>query len=274
MNKRILLWLATTIASGAIFYRTNTIITAQEKSPTPTLAATIEPTATNRIEKIKALKERVATRVAELKQKDKLVMGGEIKEIDKDIIQLGSRDKTLTLYLSPDTLVASVAGDKRLTQKTTDLRVGDEIAVSALPKIKEDSFDVSTILTADSVSGNRTGKVSEIDTTNGTFTVTSKGDSLLVDVELSTKISRYDFQTKKIARSGLSKIRVGDSAHVYGNLRRKSGSLFANRVLIVPKDSQPSVSPSVQVASPTPKPTRKILPPTATSPAKKPTVRP
>lgn len=183
-------------------------------SATPKSTSSPVPTESDRLQKIKSLKERVATRVAELREREKTILGGTIKEIEDESFTLNYLDKALTIYVSTNTEVASVSGTKKTPLKIQNLRPGDVVALSAVAGRKADSWEAQEILVRKVTPSYLIGKVSAVDTEGGTITVTARAQSRLVDIELTTKLNRFSVETGKIAKSGLSKIRIGDFAHV------------------------------------------------------------
>ncbi len=83
----------------------------------------------SRLEKIKELKDRVATRVAELRKKDQEVVGGQIKEIGEDTLVVKSGENTYSIFLTPDTAIASIVNAEKKPQKKSGHALDQFIAV-------------------------------------------------------------------------------------------------------------------------------------------------
>lgn len=216
-----------------------------------------------RQEQIKELRERVATRVAELREKMRRAWLGDIKSITGTTIVLTTKQGDKTVLTNEDTIFLRIraAGRRKIT--LADLSVGEEIV--AFGQVAGETGEMTAkVIIARVFPVKINGKVTAIDVEGGTITVQAlRRGSFIVDVETTTKILVWE-KGKELTKSGLSKIKVGDRVHVHGTTptKPKEGEkrITANRILVLPgravgitgeKPATPAASPKTSpTASP------------------------
>lgn len=232
-----------------------------------TPSATPTDAASERLEKIKALKERVATKVAELKKQQKIVVGGVVKTIETDSLVLQSGEKQYTILFSSDTKIASLSAGKKTTIKVGDLKIDDTIAVLADRSVKENTYNGLSIIKNVSP-WYRLGKISGTDVPNGSFEIVSSGETRTVDVEVTTKGWRYDTSEKKLVKVGLSKLHIGDTVFLIASPDPKNADRVQALRFIVMRTADISPTPQSSLVSPTSMPTVRAKSETPTPTAK------
>ena len=250
-------------------------IFAQEEKILPSPSRRVsEPEAKSKIDEIK---EKIASTVAELNLVSKKAFVGEITRLEKNQISIDKNGETKILEVDELTKYIAVDEDnKRGEIKFSNLSIGNRILAIGLYN-KDSRKLLARIIMLKNIPANITGVVREVDIKDGTITVEErkKSKTLIIDIEKTTKISLYSMGGG-IAKSGLSKIEIGQRAHVFGNLNEEEEDrIGALRILLLP--ARTIISPTNEVVkeatqSATPTPTTK---PTATPrPTRKPTTTP
>lgn len=252
--KRVLLILAVSYFMLAV-----PSFAAKAASPTPEATGSSQTLGEERREQIKELRERVATRVAELRAQTKKGWMGTIKSISGKNLTLTTKQQGDKIILTNDetSFFRSGAGAKK-TIKFTDLAVGQEVA--AFGQVDQNTGQMTAkLIIAKVLPLNINGKVMAVDVSGGTITVqTPKNGSYIVDIETTTKIMVWE-KGKGLVKFGLSKIKVNDRVHVNGIVPTKAGGanrITANRILVLPGQAtgitgspKPSASPSASPSS-------------------------
>lgn len=225
-------------------------------TPTTSKTPSIGKKDENLIDEINNLREKVASRVAQLNLVEKRgifltaqdVSGNKITGEDHQVkIRLVDVDE-LTKFSSPSAKSFGIS----------DITKGSRISVLGLYNKQSKRIlarFIETVILPSFVQG----AVSEIDKANFTITVTSENKTItLVDIENVTKKSSY---TKKggINKLGFSKLEVGNRVYVvgYANLKEKN-RITATRLIVFPelpknpKINIQQVSSSYELPSATP----------------------
>ena len=178
-----------------------------ESPPTATPADVLE-----KIKQIEALKEKIATTVAEIRNKDKTATAGIIKKIDKDSITIQNRKGEGTIVYSEDTTFYSLADGEKKEATSKKITEGDTISVFGY--FSDDKLKISAkYIFLHSPALHILGKIVDIDKENYTITVKDKQGDQVVDIETSTKVSLF-VKNKGWQKGGFSKFKTGDSVHV------------------------------------------------------------
>lgn len=227
----------------------------------PTYAAP----ATSSAERIKELKESVATVAAKLKKDSKKVFSGEIKTLNENGLVLTQKNgSTKTVLFNEETIFYRSGVESKTKINLKNLAVGNQ--VSAFGNLTQNSLTTETkdnellakIIIVRTKPLNLNGKVTEVSVNDGTLTVqTPKNGSYIIDVETTTKIFIYDKETG-LSKLTLSKIKAGDRVHINGFSalpKSEENRVTANRILVLPGKAigivaTPSAFPK---SSPTPK---------------------
>jgi len=240
--------------------------------PSPDVATSSGKTTSQEVqqerqEQIRELRERVATKVAELKEKGKRAWYGEIKSISGTTIILTTKQGEKTILTDEDTIFLRIGAGGRKKITLANLVVGEQIV--ALGQVDTEKGEMTAkVIIGKILPININGKVTAVDVEGGTLTVaTLHRGSFIVDVETTTKILAWE-KGKGLTKSGLSKIKVGDRVHVNGftTTKPKEGEnrITGNRILVLPgravgitgeKPATPAASPKTSpTASPTASP--------------------
>lgn len=182
---------------------------------------------------IDQLKQRLATKVAELRTVVKRAMSGTVKTVSVASATVETSTKDIKIELGDTVSVAQIIGGKRTTLTTDQISAGDPITVfgtydETLDLLKAQFIFIESSVTTQHVSGT----VTDIDQKNFTATIeTPEGRSIIVDIEKVTKTSSWS-ATDGIVKSGFSKVSLGDTLHVAGTAEpKKDGRMSALRIL-------------------------------------------
>lgn len=217
-------------------------------------------------EKIDDLKERVATKVAQLRSQVYKAAVGEIKSVDKDNLTLKTRQGEKKIITTEETKVFKITSGKRIAVSASSLKSGDRVVAIGSPD-PQGIFVAKTIL-AKPLSSNFSGVIDKIDRDKITITVknTQNNTSLIIDIELATKAQLWKKDTG-FEKSGFSKLNIGDWVHINGSPTEEENRLSANRITILTGFGVTATNTPTPSVSPKPSPS--ITP--TTSPVKKPT---
>lgn len=238
-----------------------------------TVAAT--PTQASKQKQIDDLKERLATKVAELRNVQRKAIAGKVKSQTVSTMTIETPTKDIKIELIDTIKVFQNLKGTRTTLTTDNVDNGDHVAIFGEYDTTLDVLKAKVIFIDDTPTPARvSGIVTNMDKIDFTLTLQSlENISYTIDVESSTKTSSY---TKEggVAKSGFSKINIGDTVHVVGTkIPKKDNQITAKRLLdlgnVIPESAIPSLSPTPE---PSVSPTATAKPTKATTP--KPSLRP
>jgi hypothetical protein len=208
----------------------------QAVSPTPTPTSKISPTPTAKpslVDEISNLKDRIASRVAQLNLVDKRGIIGVVEDTTSTQITLNDFANN-TRYVDVDEITKFSSPSASASFGISDLTKGTLVSVLGLYN-KESRRINARFVTVDSFPTTITGQVISINTTDGTFLVASENNKqTTVDVQPVTKTSSYtkDGGTEK---SGFSKMTVGQRVYVSGYQDKKDKlKLISTRIILFP----------------------------------------
>lgn len=228
-----------------LFISTNVSLAA---SPSP--SANPSPVSSAALEKAKELKEKVASKIAELKVLSKRGVIGTIKSIKDTSIILTSNSKDITIDTDDTTKITLLQKGKRSTLKLSDLKNDQVILVWGQYNKDQETLKAKQILSR-VFSQSIIGTVKSIDKDN--LVVLVKNDSKEYTFAITNATKKALKKDRSLTKVESTDISVGDYIHVYAT------NQTALRLLVLPKNildsiatetPKPSASPS-----PSPKPT-------------------
>lgn len=201
MGETILTWISVFSLVGNVF--------AATPSATP-------------ISKIDDLKERLATKVAELRHTQRKAVYGTIKSVTVSTFTLETPTNDLKIDLTDDIKVFQKIKGKRTELTSEDLAKGDIITVFGEFDTGLDLLRAKIVIIQSAPLVRIAGLVSKIDQKTFTVTVTTTaGQDYVIDIEKTTSIFRFDRQ-KGLVKSGFSKLETGRTVHVVGTAVAKA----------------------------------------------------
>src|SRR3989344_234511 len=236
-----------------------TPVFAQEEATTPAKPKS----------KIEEIKEKIASTVAQLNLVSKKGFVGQISKLEKTQITIEKNGEARIVEIDELTKYQELTDKKRTDITFADLDVGDYLVAVGLYN-KESRKLLGRFILVKDIPVNINGVVPEVGIQAGTISVEDKkkGKTFMVDVERTTIVRVYA-PGQGLIKSGLSKIEIGQRAHVYGTLsKEEENRIVGSRILLLPGKAigitaPPTATPSATKAatpSATPKPTKKPTP--------------
>lgn len=222
--------------------------------------AVATPSATSTANKqVEDLKERLATKVAELKKVERKAVFGKVKSVSISSVTIETKTKNLKIELPDTVVVIQYLKGQRTKLTTGDIDKDDMVAVFGEYDATVDILKASVIVIQNTVTQRVTGTITAIDKTDYTLTMTGDdGKTYVMDIETTTKAITWD-QTSGITKWGFSKMNIGNFIEVLGSpVPKKENRLSAVRILDLGNSSTstttsaPSPTPSSASASATP----------------------
>lgn len=223
------------------------------KSPT----ATVDPQDEDLIKKIKQieiLKEKIATKVAEIRDKEKGAFLGTVKSVDENTVVLTTAEGESSFTYSEDTLFFQITDNLKKEWTDAKLKTGDYISVFGYYNESRELFSAKFIFLQEKLI-RLSGKVADVDKSNFTLQIKARDGEKVIDFEKYTVTSLL--VKGKSQKSGFSKFAVGDSVYIVGTANAKEDDRFAaQRILHFPIN----LSPTPEKAESTPKTSPTIKP--------------
>lgn len=188
--------------------------------------------------KIDEIKEKIASTVAQLNLVSKRVFVGDITKLEKSVIAI-ERDGQAKI-IDVDELTKY---NKDLT--FSDLEIGDSLVAIGIYN-KETRRLLARFVFVKILPIQISGVVREVDIKGGTISVEDKKRNTIftVDIEKSTKTTNYT-KAEGITKSGLSKIEIGQRAHIHGlPSKDEENRITATRILLLPAKTAGIATPS------------------------------
>jgi len=225
MKKIILLLIIITTISHIAPIKT---IYGQTTTPEPTVSS-----GEKLIDEINNLREKVASKVAELNLVEKRGSLITVTQVSGNKIT-GSDLSDTTRIIDVDELT-KFASPAAKSFGISDITIGTKISVIGLYN-KQSKRVLARFVNTENLPTFLTGVISEIDKVNFTVNVVSENKKVnIIDIESITKTSSYS-EEDGIVKLGFSKLAIGDRIHVVGfdNIKEKN-RISATRVLVFPK---------------------------------------
>ena len=199
------------------------------------LAATT-PTATGAADtkqkQIEDLKERLATKVAQLQSLSRRAVAGVVKTISLSSLTVETATKDMKIELTDDIKVIQYLKGNRTRLTFENLDRGDNVVVFGEYDSTLDLLRAKVIFIQAQLPVFVSGTVAEIDKDKFTLTVaTADGKDTIVDIEKYTKTQMWD-KGGGTSRGGFSKIQLDDTIHVVATpVPKKENRVSAQRIL-------------------------------------------
>lgn len=210
----------------------------QEKLATPSINLKDSSSLEINDKTIQSLKEKIATKVAQLRQQNKKIVSGIITKKNPEVIELTSENNISYKIIIDDLITKfnSLANNIQKEIKKEELSENDFVIVVGT------SIDNS--IHAKSIYQDQqylvySGKVMEVNKNDYSLKIlTSEKDEYVLDIETFTKQQILDIKKLTLISSGFSKIKAGDTIHfVIKRTQEKKASRFsASRILIIPQE--------------------------------------
>ena len=201
-------------------------------SATPSAVPKISSTSAN-IKKIEDLKERLATKVAELRQTSRRGIYGTVTSTSITSFSVATKTKDVKIETLDAIRIVQYLKGKRTILATEDIAKGDAVAVLGEYDATLDLLKAAMVFIQGTLPQQIAGVVSARDDKEFTLTVaTPEGPAVTVDIEKTTKTRAWDGSKKELIQSGFSKIKEGSRIHVSGSaVAKQDNRISANRIL-------------------------------------------
>ena len=211
---------------------TSTAMALAVETPTPSTAPTKTLPGDTLTKEITNLKEKIASRVAELKLVEKRGIIGIVSEV-KDTQFTLTDSKGDTRFVDVDELTKFSGTDSKSTFGISDIKKGMSLAILGRYN-KQSERLLARFVKQISQPIFLSGRVTEIDSEDFSFVIKDKdGKTTNIDVENLTKTKSYTKEDGLI-KAGFSKINTGDSVVLSGFPDKKDPSrIVATRILIL-----------------------------------------
>jgi hypothetical protein len=250
MNKTVLFIIAVLLSVSPL-----QMAVAQTEAPTPT-----EKVAS----KVDDLKERLATRVAELRQSAPKAINGTVSAVSVTTLTVDTQQKAMKIELTDDIKVFQIIRGKRTTLSTEDIDKNDVVTITGDYDATIDILKAKTIFIESTVKQVRLhGTISEINKSSNSFVITGvDGTKYTIDVETTTKTNTWSGTA--IEKTGFSRLVIGQFVSVLGNPDAKDETtITALRILHFTMPGTTTPTPSLEATPTATKsgtPTRAVTP--------------
>lgn len=218
---------------------------AQTSTSSPTFT---NPTTSLEDKEIQTLKEKIATKVAQLREKNSRAVSGTVQEIalqEGEIKIKTAREENFRVKVDTDlTKFYQISGNQKKEVKSNDVKKDSYVIVSGI--IKDKYIDANFIY-LDELFVVGSGKVTEVNKLDFFLKLISLDkDNYTLDVERFTKQQMLNIKTLELENISISKIKEGDTIHfvvkkttsnVAGAGGEKEFNRFAaQKILIIPQE--------------------------------------
>lgn len=244
---KLLLILALTFS----FVQTVQAVTPTQQ-PTRTATASAQRQTSTRVDE---LKERLATRVAQLRQTTPRAIHGTVSQVSVSNMTVDTQTNGIKIELTDDIAVVQIIRGKRTALTTDDIDKNDIVTVFGDYDNTIDILTAKTVFIEASTRPVRIhGTITEINRTRNTFTVQGVDEhTYTIDVETSTRTNSW-MPNAGVERSGFSRLQQGYFVSILGTrTTANENTITASRILYLIKPGTPT--PSVTAA-----PTREATP--------------
>lgn len=231
---------------------------------TSTPSATPKPAntdASDASKKLDDLKERLATKVAQLRQTERRAIYGSVKSKSVTSLSIETKTKDIKIELTDDIKIAQYIKGKRTVLTVDDIDKGDILTVFGDYDSAIDLLKAKRIFIQNALPKRVSGTISAIDKTDFTVTVvTFDNQTSIIDIEKDTRINGWT-KEKGIVKTGFSKIAIGDTVHIVGTpAQKKDNRVSAIRIVSIGNLTGATPTPGGQEASAAASPTNKETP--------------
>lgn len=195
-------------------------------------AYAVDATPTADQKQMNDLKDRLATKVAELRQLQRKAIFGSVKAVSTSTATIETKTKDVKIELADEIKIAQMIKGVRTKLTTDNLDKGDQVAVFGEYDATLDLLKAKVIFIQAAPLQRIAGTITEVNKPDYTVSVkTPDGNTYIVDIETVTKISVWT-SDKGIAKGGFSKLTVGDSILIMGTpVAKKENRVSASRIL-------------------------------------------
>lgn len=211
---------------------TSSLVSAQTKTPSP------QPTLAQS-EEIQNLKEKLASKVAELRKSDQKAISGIVQDVTTNALRLKTTDDILyEIKIDQDlTKRYIIAGNQKKEIQLKDLKKGAYLIVSGLV---DNKTVTANYIYQDEQFFSGSGRITEMNSTDFYIRVlTLEKDTYTLDIENTTKRNLLNIKSLELETVGFTKIKEGDTVHFVvkkTGTEREKNRYSAVKILIIPQE--------------------------------------
>ncbi len=215
------------------------------------IASTVQAATATPSSKLDDLKERLATKVAELRTTEKRAIFGTVKTVSETVLVVETKTKDVKIELADEIKVVQYLKGKRTTLSISDIEKGDAVTVYGDYDTTLELLKASFVLIQSVTPLRVSGITSALDRKDFSLTLSGvEGQTYTIDIETTTKVTRWD-KTNKFSKSGFTRMVDGETIHVVGTaVPKKENRISALRILSL--GSPIGEVPASPSATPTP----------------------
>jgi len=197
-----------------------------------------EKTATSSSEKeVEILKEKIASKVAELRQENNQAFSGKIVNLSENQIEIKDKDdKKVLIKLDPTlTKYYRIKNNQKKEINFSDLEKNDYIVVSG---ITTDKGVNANLIFVDEKYLVEFGRVIEINKDSYWLKInTLTNENIIIDIETYTKQWLLNIKSLELEKTGFSKIKEGDMINfVAKDEKNESDHYSAQKIVVIPQE--------------------------------------
>lgn len=204
-----------------------------------------------KIKQIEILKDKIATKVAEIRNNEKGALYGKIKSIKDSTIILTTRTGDVSVTYSDDTVFYALSGTTRTT--TTGKKLKEADSVSVLGYFQDSGKLIPKYIYVSTPLLHIIGKISNVEKNNYTVTIKDAQGETIADIETYSQMFISD-PKKGLIKGGFSKLQIGDVIHLFGTPNAKEENKVSARRLTTISFGASATTPS-PISSPSAVPT-------------------
>ena len=186
---------------------------------------------------VEILKEKIASKVAELRQQSGQAFSGRIIEINKGEIEIRNHNDEKKKVFTDDLLTKyySIKNNRKKEINFSDLKKDNYIVVTG---VQNDKGIIANMIFVDEKYLLDFGKIMEKDKDNYWLkVVTLTNETVILNVEVFTKQWLLNIKSLELEKTGFSKIKEGDMIHfVAKDEKNKNNRLSAQKIVIIPQE--------------------------------------
>lgn len=236
---------------GFLFYsRPNSALFAIDATSSPSVTKQSSDSTLEKLRQIQELKEKVATKVGQLRQSSQGAISGFIKEIKENKIAVVTKKGDQTITVTDDVIYKILENNEK--KEISFKKLAPNQLIAAFGHFDENSRDfITKIILVSPVIKNIAGKIADIDKANFTITVKEKQGTTLVDIEKYSKTYEYQEAGKNWQKSGFSRLKVGDFVHIIGvEDSQEQNRIHSSKIYSLTFIKPPSTADSTQSLTP------------------------
>lgn len=237
-------------------------VSVSAATPSPTGGPSPKPTANIKIED---LKERLATKVAEMRKMTPKAVFGTVTQVSISTITIDTPGKAVKIELTDDIKVFQILKGKRTQLVLDNVEKNDVVTVFGDYDGTLDILRAKKIFIEAPTRPVRVhGKIAAIDKKNNVITLKGiDGETYTIDIESDTKTFQWT-KGKGVEKSGFSKLEEGAFMSLLGTAEpKKINTYSALRLLFLSQQTVTPTPPPTITKEATPSPTVKRTPTTA-----------